>query len=99
MTQLESPDRTLRLLERGLSEAASSQDLQWLSVPAPRLNAEALLGADPHADAWYWADGRDQEFVGIGVARRLSGHGAERFASIDAQLQELWSTLAPHPKA
>jgi menaquinone-specific isochorismate synthase len=99
MTQLESPDRTLHLLERGLSEAASSTALQWLSVPAPRLHAEALLSAEPQADAWYWSDGRDQEFVGIGVAKRLTGHGPTRFESIDRQLQELWSSLAPHSKA
>lgn len=98
MTQLESPDRTLRLLERGLTEAASSRALQWLSVPAPRLRAEALLSAEPRADAWYWSDGRDQEFVGIGVAKRLTGHGSARFESIDRQLQDLWGSLAPHPK-
>lgn len=96
MTQLVSPDRTLHLLERGLSEAASSKTLQWLSVPAPRLLPEALLGAEPQADAWYWSDGRDQEFVGIGVAKRLVGRGAARFESIDRQLQELWSSLEPH---
>jgi isochorismate synthase len=98
MTQLESPDRTLHLLERGLSEAASSTALQWLSVPAPRLQAEALLSVEPQADAWYWSDGRDQEFVGIGVAKRLTGHGPGRFESIDRQLQELWALLAPHQK-
>jgi isochorismate synthase len=98
MTQLESPDRTLHLLERGLSEAASSTALQWLSVPAPRLQAETLLSVEPQADAWYWSDGRDQEFVGIGVAKRLTGHGPGRFESIDRQLQELWSLLAPHQK-
>ena len=96
MTQQESVARTLHLLERGLSEAASSKSLQWLSVPAPLLQAEALLAAEPHADAWYWSGGRDQEFVGIGVAKRLTGHGPERFASIDHQLQELWSSLEPH---
>lgn len=97
MTQLESADRTLHLLERGLSEAASSSALQWLSVPAPLLRAEALLDAEPQADAWYWSGGRDQEFVGIGVAKRLTGHGATRFESIDRELQELWSSLEPHP--
>ncbi|HKY35723.1 MAG TPA: isochorismate synthase [Polyangiaceae bacterium] len=96
MSQLESPDRTLHLLERGLSEAASSTALQWLSVPAPKLQAEALLSVEPQADAWYWSDGRDQEFVGIGVAKRLTGHGPGRFESIDRQLQELWGLLAPH---
>jgi menaquinone-specific isochorismate synthase len=96
MTQLESADRTLHLLERGLSEAASSKALQWLSVPAPLLRAEALLDAEPQADAWYWSGGRDQEFVGIGVAKRLTGHGPTRFETIDRQLQELWSSLEPH---
>lgn len=96
MTQLESADRTLHLLERGLSEAASSKTLQWLSVPAPLLQAESLLAAEPQADAWYWSGGREQEFVGIGVAKRLTGSGAERFESIDAQLQELWGSLEPH---
>lgn len=96
MTQLESADRTLHLLERGLSEAASAQALQWLSVPAPLLRAEALLDAEPQADAWYWSGGRDQEFVGIGVAKRLTGHGATRFETIDRELQELWSSLEPH---
>lgn len=95
MTPPESADRTLRLLERGLSEAAGGKTLQWLSVPAPLLRAEALLGVEPHADAWYWSGGRDQEFVGIGVARRLTGRGPERFASVDQQLQELWSALEP----
>jgi isochorismate synthase len=99
MTQLESVHRTLDLLERGLSEAASSKSLQWLSVPAPLLRAESLLGVEPHTDAWYWSGGRDQEFVGIGVAKRLTGHGPERFESIDRQLQELWSSLEPHPSA
>ena len=98
MTQLESPDRTLRLLERGLSDAASSTSLAWLSVPAPLLRAEALLGVEPQADAWYWSDGRDQEFVGLGVAKRLTGRGEERFASVDRQLQELWASLEPHAK-
>ncbi len=96
MTQLESADRTLHLLERGLSEAASSRALQWLSVPAPLLRAEALLDAEPRADAWYWSGGRDEEFVGIGVAKRLTGHGPGRFETIDRQLQELWSSLEPH---
>lgn len=96
MTQLESADRTLHLLERRLSEAASSKTLQWLSVPAPLLQAESLLAAEPQADAWYWSGGREQEFVGIGVAKRLTGSGAERFESIDAQLQELWGSLEPH---
>jgi isochorismate synthase len=96
MTQLESADRTLHLLERGLSEAASSKTLQWLSVPAPLLQAESLLSAEPQADAWYWSGGREQEFVGIGVAKRLTGSGPERFESIDAQLQELWGSLEPH---
>lgn len=96
MTQQESVVRTLHLLERGLSEAASSKSLQWLSVPAPLLRAEALLAAEPHADAWYWSGGRGQEFVGIGVAKRLTGHGPDRFESIDRQLQELWSSLEPH---
>ena len=96
MNQPESADRTLHLLERGLSEAASSKTLQWLSVPAPILQAESLLAAEPHADAWYWSSGREQEFVGIGVAKRLIGQGPERFARIDHQLQELWSSLEPH---
>jgi menaquinone-specific isochorismate synthase len=96
MTQLESADRTLHLLERGLSEAASSKTLQWLSVPTPLLRAESLLAVEPHADAWYWSGGRDQEFVGIGVAKRLTGLGPGRFESIDRQLQELWSSLEPH---
>src|SRR5438128_1325233 len=58
MTQQESVVRTLHLLERGLSAAASSKTLQWLSVPAPLLQSEALLAAEPHADAWYWSSGR-----------------------------------------
>lgn len=95
MTQLESVDRTLHLLERGLTEAASSSTLQWLSVPAPLLQAESLLGVAPQADAWYWSSGRE-EFVGIGVAKRLTGHGPDRFALIDRQLQELWGSLQPH---
>jgi len=99
MTQLESVDRSLHLLERGLSEAASSKALQWLSVPVPLLQAESLLAVEPHADAWYWSGGRDQEFVGIGVAKRLTGHGPDRFESIDRQLQELWSSLEPHASA
>jgi isochorismate synthase len=98
MTQPESADRTLRLLERGLSEARSSKALQWLSVPAPLLQAEALLGADAQADACYWSDGRDQEFVGIGVARRLTGQGPDRFEGIDRELRALWSSLEPHAK-
>jgi menaquinone-specific isochorismate synthase len=96
MTQTESVDRTLHLLERGLSAAASSSALQWLSVPAPLLQAESLLAAEPHADAWYWSGGREQEFVGIGVAKRLSARGPERFEQIDRQLQELWGSLEPH---
>src|SRR5688572_2602379 len=98
MTQLESPDQTLRLLERGLSEAGSSSALSWFSVPAPLLRAEALLGLEPQTDAWYWADGRDQELVGLGVAKRLTGRGANRFETIDRQLQELWLSLEPHTK-
>jgi isochorismate synthase len=97
MTQPESADRTLHLLERGLSEAASGRALQWLSVPAPLLQAEALLDAEPTEDAWYWSGGRDQEFVGIGVAKRLTGHGPTRFETIDRDLQALWSSLEPHP--
>src|SRR3954462_3729531 len=99
MTQLESVHHTLDLLERGLSEAASSKSLQWLSVPAPLLQAESLLGVEPHADAWYWSGGRDQEFVGIGVGKRLTGHGPGRFERIDRKLQELWSSLEPHASA
>src|SRR5438046_9066370 len=99
MTQLESVHHTLDLLERGLSEAASSKSLQWLSVPAPLLQAESLLAVEPHADAWYWSGGRDQEFVGIGVAKRLTGHGPGRFESVDRQLQELWGSLEPDPSA
>lgn len=96
MTQSESVDRTLRLLERGISQAAREKTLQWLSVPAPLLRAESLLAVEPHADAWYWSGGREQEFVGIGVARRLTGHGPERFQSVDQQLQQLWGSLEPH---
>lgn len=95
MTQLESADRTLHLLERGLSEAAGGKTLQWLSVPAPVLQAESLLGVAPQADAWYWSGGSDHEFVGIGVARRLSGGGPQRFQQLDTELQELWSSLEP----
>jgi isochorismate synthase len=83
------------LLERGLSDATHAGGLAWLSVPAPLLRAEALLGIEPQADAWYWADGRDQELVGLGVAKRLTGRGAERFESVDRQLQALWSSLEP----
>jgi isochorismate synthase len=96
MTQPESAERTLHLLERGLSEATSSKALQWLSVPAPLLHAETLLGVEPHVDACYWSSGHNQEFVGIGVAKRLTGHGPERFASVDQQLRELWASLEPH---
>jgi len=95
MTQLDSADRTLRLLERGLSEASRSKALQWLSVPAPFLRAEALLDAEPVQDAWYWAGGQDQEFVGIGVAKRLTGQGSDRFRTLDQQLQQLWASLEP----
>ena len=95
MTQPESVDRTLHLLERGIAEAASGSSLQWLSVPAPLLQAESLLGVAPHADAWYWSSERAEEFVGIGVAKRLTGHGSDRFSAIDRQLQELWSSLEP----
>jgi isochorismate synthase len=95
MTQPESADRTLHLLERGLSEAAGGKTLQWLSVPAPLLQAESLLGVAPEADAWYWSSGPEQEFVGIGVARRLTGHGPERFQKLDHELQALWSALEP----
>jgi isochorismate synthase len=108
MTQLESADRTLRLLERGLAEASDSarlpgpepadQTLQWFSVPAPLLNAEALLDAAPHQDACYWSGGRDEELVGVGVARRLTGRGAERFAHVDEQLQRLWADLVPRAR-
>jgi isochorismate synthase len=96
MTQLESAAKALPSLERGSAEPAN-EALQWLSVPAPLLRAETLLAAAPLADAWYWSSGRDQELVGIGVAKRLTGRGATRFSSIDAQLAELWSTLQPHP--
>lgn len=96
MTQLESVDRTLRLLERGLSAAVGGSALRWLSVPAPLLPAESLLAAEPHADAWYWSSGRADEFVGVGVAKRLTGHGPDRFEGVDRQLQELWSALEPH---
>lgn len=96
MTQLESADRTLQLLERGLSEASGSQKLRWLSVPAPLLRSEALLGVAPHADAWYWSNGGDHEFVGVGVAQRLTAHGPDRFESIDRDLQQLWRSLEPH---
>lgn len=95
MTQLESADRTLHLLERGLSEAAGGKTLQWLSVPAPLLQAESLLGVAPESDAWYWSSGRDEELVGIGVARRLSANGPERFQKLDHDLQALWSSLEP----
>ena len=97
MTQPESVDRTLRLLERGLSEAASSKTLQWLSVPAPLLQAESLLSVEPTADAWYWSSGGDQ-----GVRRHRRGQTADRSrtrslrGSIDRQLQELWGALQPH---
>jgi isochorismate synthase len=98
MTQPVSIDRTMHLLERGLEASTGSKALQWLSVPAPLLAAEALLGAEPVADACYWADGRDQELVGIGVAKRLNAQGPERFAEVDRQLRELWSSLEPHPQ-
>lgn len=96
MTQLESPDRALRILER---DAAGPSGLSWLSVRAPLLRADALLGLEPQVDACYWADGRDHELVGLGVAKRLTGHGPERFESIDRQLQELWGSLQPHATA
>lgn len=100
MTQLESAPRTLNLLERGLEAAAGSTALQWLSVPTPLLpQAEALLDVAPAADAWYWADGREQELVGLGVAKRLAGHGPGRFESVDRQLQALWGSLEPHAQA
>ena len=96
MTQPQSADRTLHLLERGLAAGAGSKALQWLSVPAPVLPAEYLLAREPLQDAWYWSSGGSHEFVGIGVARRLHASGPERFAIIDRQLQELWSLLEPH---
>ncbi len=95
MTQPETAERTLHLLERGLTEAASGNTLQWLSVPAPAQKAEALLEVAPHADAWYWSGGSDHEFVGVGVARRLSASGPERFQKLDSDLQALWSSLSP----
>ncbi len=95
MTQLESADRTLHLLERGLSEVATSKALQWLTVPAPLLQSEALLDAAPGEDAWYWSGGLHHELVGIGAAKRITGRGAERFSSVDAQLKLLWASLEP----
>ncbi len=98
MTPPVSLDRTMHLLEQGLEASTGSKELKWLSVPAPLLQPEALLGAEPVADACYWSDGRGEELVGIGVAKRLTGRGAERFSEVDEQLQQLWSSLEPHPQ-
>jgi isochorismate synthase len=95
MTQSESAERTLHSLERGPSAAAGGKTLQWLSVPAPLLQAESLLAVAPQADACYWSSGPEQELVGIGVARRLSASGPERFARLDHELQALWASLEP----
>lgn len=95
MTQRDSAHRPLPWLSRENTEAASGQPLQWLSVPAPLLRAESLLGVARHTDAWYWSDGGVEEQVGLGVAQRLSASGPERFQQLDHALQELWRSLEP----
>lgn len=95
MTQRDSASFPLPWLSRESPDAASGQPLQWLSVPAPLVRAESLLAAAPRVDAWYWSSGGEHELVGLGVARRLSGGGHERFQQLDQQLQELWGSLEP----
>lgn len=81
--------------ERIRSAAKASTALQWLSVPAPLVQAESLLAIAPQADACYWSSGSAEELVGIGVARRLTASGPERFARLDHELQALWASLEP----
>ncbi|RYZ05459.1 MAG: isochorismate synthase [Myxococcales bacterium] len=94
MTQRDSAHYPIPWLSRENAEAGTAQPLQWLSVPAPLLQAESLLGVAPEVDAWYWSDGAEEQ-VGLGVARRLVGSGAERFEQLDRSLAELWRVLEP----
>lgn len=95
MTQRDSAHRPTPWLTRDAPEVASGEPLQWLSVPAPVLRGEALLGVAPQEDAWYWSGGGAEEQVGLGVARRLAAAGPERFEQLDHALSALWRSLEP----
>jgi menaquinone-specific isochorismate synthase len=64
-----------------------------VSVPAPCIDAESLLDRYSGEDAFFWSPRAEHERVAIGVARRFQASGAQRFSSLDEQVQRLWQEL------
>lgn len=89
----EAAQELVERIARDLSELESAQPFVSLSWPVPRVPGERLLGAEPEGDALLWAPPGEEEVCGLGAAFTLSARGPDRFESIRAQAEHVWSKL------
>jgi isochorismate synthase len=76
-----------------LSRIESGQPFVALSWPVPRVPSERLLAAEAVGDALLWAPPGEEEICGLGAAFTISASGTDRFESIRAQANAVWSKL------
>ena len=89
----ESSQELVERIAKDLSRVESAQPFVALSWPLPRAASERLLAAEAEGDALLWAPPGEEEAAGLGAAFTLSARGADRFESIRAQADVVWSQL------
>jgi isochorismate synthase len=89
----EASHELVERIARDLSRLQCAQPFVALSWPVPRVPSERLLAAEVEGDALLWAPPGDEEACGLGAAFTLSARGPDRFESIRAQAELVWSKL------
>jgi len=103
---VEGSRELLERIARDLARLEGSAAWVALTWPVPRVPSERLLSAESSGTALLWAPPADEEACGLGEAFTLAAQGSERFRSIQAQAQKVWTELdtsrcdsaAPRPR-
>jgi isochorismate synthase len=69
-----------------------------IEVSAPARRAETLLELEPGAEASFWSEPSGYEYVGLGVARAITGGGTQRFRQVSDEVRATFASLGDDAK-
>ena len=78
---------------RRLAAETSPRSVAVVTVPAPLVPLERLLGLLPKGPAMLWDPPSGSRFSGVGAALRIETEGPDRMAALRARAETLWPRL------
>ncbi len=82
-----------RFIERQLERWAGHDRMLVLTVPAPRVEPEALLDVDRRSPGLFWDAGGGTAVAGAGAAHTIRVAGRDRFQQLRLSAERLWQRL------